>query len=138
MGSFSDYTEGKLLEEVVGKTEYTMPATVYVALTNSAISDANTTLTGIEPATAYGYWRQAAPPSYWSVYSSGAVTNTTAITFPTATGGNWGTLSYFALCDNSTPATPYVLAWGTLTSSKTINTSDQASFAAGDITLSLD
>ena len=40
MGSFTDYLENKVLDHVVGKTSFTMPAVVAVALFTAAPSDA--------------------------------------------------------------------------------------------------
>jgi hypothetical protein len=63
------------------------------------------------------------------------MSNDGAITFPTATG-NWGTVTHFGIFDASTSGN--LLVWGALAVSKVVNTGDTASFATGELDLTLD
>lgn len=131
MGSFSDYLEAKLLDHVVGKTSFTMPSTVYVALYTTAPNDASTAGTpspGVE-VTGGSYARKSTAGADWNAAASGSISNANTITFVTATG-SWGTVLAFALVDSASGA-GNILAWGTLGTSKTIGTGDTASFAGG-------
>lgn len=134
MGSFSDYLENKVLEHIVGKTSYTMPS-AWVALLTATPNDASTGSTVTEPS-GNAYARVAAPGTAWGSASGGSITNSGAeITFPQATG-SWGTVTSFVICDASTGGN--VLAWGTLTSSKTIDPGDTAKFTFSALTITLD
>jgi hypothetical protein len=133
-GSFSDYLELKILEEVVGKTAYVMP-TVYAALCTADPTDAGVgSSMGECLALGSDYARVATAGSDWSTAAAGAIENTTAITFPAATQA-WGHVTHFALVDAS--ASGNMLMHGELTVHKDVTSGDTVSFAAGalDITL---
>jgi hypothetical protein len=137
-GSFSDYAELKILDHLVGKTSWTMP-TAYVALCTSAPSDLSTGATIVEPSTSgTAYARKSTAGADWNSAASGAIDNANAITFATATGAGWGTITHFALVDSGTYGAGNMLAWGSLTVSKAISAGDTASFAAGDLDITLD
>ena len=130
MGSFTDYTENKVLDHITGKTAFTKP-TAYVALFTAAPSDAG----GGTEVTGGSYARVATAGADWNAASAGATTNANAIAFPTATG-SWGTVTHFALMDASTAGN--MLAWGALGTSKTVASGDTAQFAAGALSATLD
>jgi len=133
MGAFTDYLENKMLGHLFG-TAYTVPTTVYMALSTTTPTDAGGNVT--EPS-GNGYARVAIGnnSTNWNAASGGTVTNKTAITFPEATG-SWGTVTHFVLYDAATAGN--ALIWGALTASKAIGTGDTASFAAGALSISLD
>jgi hypothetical protein len=65
--------------------------------------------------------------------------NTNVITFPTASGGNWGTVSYFGIWTHATnTAASDFVGRAQLTSNQTINDTNTASFAIGALTHSFD
>ena len=132
-GSASDYLENKLLEEVVGKTAYTMPK-VYIALLTSAPTDASTGSTIVEPVS-MNYSRITTTGASWATASSGSISNAAILTSPVASG-DWGTITHFALCDAAT--TGNVLVWGELSTSKTVLNGDSLSFAVGSLIITLD
>lgn len=129
MGSFSDYLENKLLDHVFKNTAYTQPTNLYVALFTSAPSDAG----GGTEVSGGAYARVNC--NAWDAAASGALDNTSAITFAQATAA-WGTVTHFAVID-ATSAGNYIV-WGTLTASKSIATGDTAQFAAGELDITLD
>ena len=127
MGSKSNEFETLILNHIFGGSAWNQPTHLYVALSKSTLSDTcfGTNLRG--EVTGGAYARKQCDT--WSV-SNGTSSNNIAITFNQATA-SWGTLVSFAICDHS--STGDVLYYGTLTTSKSIGTSDQAKFATGDI-----
>ena len=131
MGSFSNYWEDEILDHLFGKGAYT-PPTIYVGLSTADPGDDGSGLS--EPA-GNGYARVATAASDWDTASGGTLDSAAAIQFNEATG-NWGTVTHFALFDAASAG--HLLAHGTLTQSKAIDSGDTVRFAAGDITVSLD
>lgn len=131
-GSFSDYLELKLLDHVFSGTAYTAPTTLYVGLYTSAPTDAG----GGTEVSGNNYSRVSCTPSTtFGSASSGAITTIAAVTFPQASG-SWSTVVAFGIFDQATSGN--LIAWGDLTVAKLIQTGDTASFAAGDIDITLD
>ena len=125
--AFTDYLENKLVAHTFSATAYTSPSTVYVALYTVAPTDSTT---GTE-VSGGGYARQSA-----SFTTTGnAATNASAIEYPTATG-NYGTVVATALLDASSGGN--MLAYATLSASKTISTGDVFRIPAGDLDITLD
>jgi hypothetical protein len=133
-GSLSDYAEAKILDHLVGKTSWTMPASVYIALYTALPGDASAS--GTEVASSNNYSRKLTAGADWASATSGAGTssNATVITFATPSG-SWGTVVGFALYDAATVGNE--LAWADLTVSQAVGTGNTVSFAIGALTLSL-
>ena len=131
-GSFSDYLENKLLDHVFRDTAFTAPSTLYVGLYTTAPTDAG----GGTEVSGGSYARvSCVPASTFAAASSGATQTTSTVTFPQASG-TWGTVVAFGIFDQATSGN--LLAWGDLTLSKSISSGDIASFAVGDIDITLD
>jgi hypothetical protein len=134
--TFSDFLENKLLDHAFRNTAYTPPTTLYLGLFTSAPTDAGPGA-GEVSTTSTGYARQSITPSTgFSAASSGSIANTGTISFSAATA-SWGTITHFAIFDALTGSTN-MLAWGALSASKTVGSGDTASFAAGQLTITLD
>jgi hypothetical protein len=131
-GSFSDFLELELLDHVFGNAAYTAPATLYVSLFTATPSDTG----GGTEATGGSYARVAVTnnATNWPAAAAGAKANGTAITFPTASA-SWGVVTQFGIHDASTAGN--LLVWGDLTASKTIDSGDTASFAVGELDITL-
>lgn len=134
-GSFSDYLEAKILDEVFGATAFSAPGTLYVALFTAAPSDSG----GGTEVTGGSYARVAVTnnTTNWPNATGTSPTsksNGTVITFPTATA-NWGTVVAFGIFDASSGGN--LIAWADLNTSRTINSSDTASFGVGSLTITL-
>jgi hypothetical protein len=129
MAAFSDYLENKVLNHVFTNTAYTPATNLYVALFTSQPNDA---LTVGSEVTGNNYSRQ---PVSFTTSVSGTTSNTANVTF-SASGGNWGTVGWFAVFDASSAGN--MLAHGALTSSKVVNDGDTLQFATGDIDITLD
>ena len=134
MAGFTSFLEKEVLDHVFEGSTYEMPKK-WVTLFTAAPADGSS---GTEVTSTGGYTR--IDSTTWTAASTTASTsaftvNSTAIVFPTATG-SWGTVDYFGLCTSS--AAGAILAWSSLTVSKTIATGDSVTFSSGSITIRLD
>ena len=125
--SFSNYLETELLDHVFANNAYTSPTTVYVGLFTSSPTDANS---GTE-VSGGSYVRKVGS----FTVSGNTATTSAAIEWPTATG-SWGTISHIGIYDASSAGN--LLAWASLTASKTIASGDVFRIPAGDIDITLD
>jgi len=125
--SFSNFLENKVLGHVFGATPYTAPTTLYVGLFTSSPGE---TGSGTE-VSGGSYARQTIA---FTVTGSQA-SNTAAVEFPTATA-SWGTITFAAIYDASSGGN--LLAYGALTTSKTIDSGDVFRIPAGDFDINLD
>mgnify|MGYP007010097821 CR=1 FL=1 len=133
MGSKSDVYEVDVLKATTGQATTiltTTPITPWIALFTVAPSDsaAGTEVSG-------GSYARVSSAGKWAAPSAGSVSTNAAVTFATASG-NWGTVVAFAVMTASSGGS--ILMWGTLTTSKAVNTGDTASFASGALTLTED
>jgi hypothetical protein len=131
VAGLSNYYESKILDHMFRNVAFTPPATVYVALFTAAPTDAG----GGTEVSGGGYARQAVTFGAVSGGSPSQIANSAAINFPVATA-SWGTVVAFGLYDAATAGN--LLAWANLTTSKLIDVNDQAQFATGALTISLD
>ena len=129
--SFSNYLETNLLDQIVGKTDYTMP-TAYIAL---FVGNPGETGAGGAEISGNNYARVSTAGGDWNAAVSGSIDNANDITFPQASG-SWGTIDYFAIYDAAT--TGNLLAYGALDTSKAIGNGDTPKFAAGALVITLD
>jgi hypothetical protein len=127
MSSFSDYTENKVVDHVLGTATFTKPTAVYVALFTAAPSDSG----GGTEVSGGSYARVAAT---FSAASGGATSNSGVIDFGTASA-SWGTITHMAIFDASTAGN--MLAWAPLAASKTVASGDAFQVPAGSLTVSL-
>jgi hypothetical protein len=135
MAALSDYLENKIIDHVLRGTSYTAPSNVYVGLMTATPNDTGggTEVSGgsyarVAVATGTGTWNATGG-------TDGTTENTSTITFPTPSAG-WGTVTHFAVYDASTAGN--LLFYAALTTSKTINSGDAVSFAAGALSLQID
>ena len=133
--SFGDYLENELLDHVFGAAAYTAPATLHIGLSTTAPTDAGGNIS--EPSGAAGYARVAVTNNLTNFPAavSGAKANGTVFTFPTATA-SWSTVTHFIIMDQASGGN--MLGSGSLTNPKTIDSGDTASFAVGDLDITLD
>ena len=130
MANLSNYAENKVLDHLFKNTSYTSP-TAYIGYFNNTITDSSvpTEVTG------NGYGRVEISSKMGSA-SSGTITNTSAITFPAASGGDHGVITAIAIYDAATSGN--MIAYGSLTTSKTISDGDQLNIAIGNLSISID
>lgn len=136
MAGFSDYLEKKVLDHVVGKTSFTMPSSVYVALVTVAVTDADTGST-ITEANYTGYARKLTAGSDWNAATGTTAVSTSAnsLAFAACTAGS-STVIGWALVDASSAGN--ILAYGTCTSVVISATQTPATIAAGALSVGLD
>jgi hypothetical protein len=137
MGSFSDYLEKKLIDHTFGTAAYTAATSLYIALSTKTLTDTadGAALNGeVGTGATKGYARKKCKTWDASSATGGDTENTQVVTFATATA-SWGTVKTFAICDKLTKGN--VIAYGTLTTSKTIGVGDTAKFATGAIDVTL-
>jgi hypothetical protein len=111
--AFTNYTDNKLIDHLLGSSTYTKPSTLYVALFVG-----NPTSGGTEVSTSGSAYARVT--STFTI-SGGNATNTAAIEWATATS-SWGTIDWVAIYDASTSGNQLVTAQ--LSSSKTIASGD--------------
>lgn len=132
MSDLSDFFENTIGDHMLRNQAYTPPTTIYVAaFTASTGLEANTGVTG--EVTGGSYARQSVA---LAAFSGGASSNSSDITFPTATA-DWGTVTHSALVDHATNTNfgvdVNVLMWDALAASKVVNNGDTLKFLAGEI-----
>ena len=155
MAAWSDFSENKLIDwffraQAIGITGAsaaagTGPTTLYVALLTAAPSDTGggTEVTGgsyarVAVTSSLANWAgtQGAGTTVASSGTSGTTSNNNAVTFPAPTA-NWGVVTHSAVYDATSGGN--LIAWGALTTSKTVNNGDAApSYAAGQLTFQID
>lgn len=140
MAAMSDYLEVELIKHIFRTGSMTKPTVLAVALCTAATSDSQTGATITEVTNANNYSRTSLNPldANWAATngSNGITSNSSAITFPQASG-SWGTVSHIAICDSATWGAGNVLFHGALAVSKTINNGDTFSFQIGDLQITL-
>ena len=133
MGSFSDYLENELLDHVFKTGAYVQETNLYVALLTSTPDDADTGITLPGELSGGGYVRIKC--NTWDLAAAGATENSQTFTFPQATA-DLGTVTHFAICNATTNGA--CIGWGALSASRVISSGDTASFATGDLDVTLD
>ncbi len=129
LAEFATFLEDELYDHLFRNAAYTSPTTVYAALFDTTASTANLeagTLTGEVSGNAY-----ARTSITFGAPTNGLGANSAAVTFPAASGGNWGTLRYMAIMDASTSGN--VLMYTQMDSDVIINDGNQFQFNTGDI-----
>ena len=131
-------TMAKLIDHINGKTSFTMPATVAMALATATVASTMTGAT-ITEAAYTGYARQTLAAAAFNA-ATGATpsvaTNSGTITFGNCTAGT-KTLLGFTLDDSATTGAGNVLWYGTLTSVTISTTQTPPTVGAGVMNLSM-
>ena len=131
MSSFSDYTENLVLNWLLTTNSATRPTAWYVGLFTAAPSDTG----GGTEVSGSAYARKVTGTISVSGTTPTTATNSAAIEFAAASGGNWGTVTHAAIFDALTSGN--MLAWAPLTTSRTINDGDVFRIPASSLTVTL-
>lgn len=131
--SFVDALEIDVLDHLVGNATWTSPAPVYAALSTTTPTDAGGNVT--EPS-GNAYARVQVPASSWASAASGSIATSADVSFPQASGGNWGTITHVVLYDALTTGNPLVVA--ALSSSVAVNNGNTFTITSGNLTIDLD
>jgi len=138
MPGLSDYAELKILDHSVNKAAWTAP-TPWLALYTATPSDTGGGTEVSTSGTAYGRINLSTHNAGGTVFGSaaaGAITTIADITFATATGAGFGTVTSIGILDASTAGN--LVWWGALGSSKAVGTGDVFKILTGQLTLTLD
>jgi hypothetical protein len=142
MSAMTDFLENKLIDQIFRGQSAPTTATLYVGLFTGAPSDAaggtevsTNAYARVAVTSSLANWAgtQSAGSTVASSGTGGQTSNNTAITFPTPTGGGWGTVTHFAIFDAATGGN--MLLEGALAISKTINEADTVSFPAASLAI---
>lgn len=134
LAGFSNYAENKVLDHITGKTAFTSPGPLYMALCTVAVAETDTGST-ITEANYTGYARKQIATADWAAAASGSATTSAQQQFAACTAGT-STVIGWALCDASTAGN--VIMFGTCTSTVISTTQTPATIAAGALTLTVD
>lgn len=134
MAALSNYLSIALQRTMLGQAQYTMPTTIYLALTTT-VPTAATVGTEVTTGGYTGYTRVSlgASGADFPTPTTTSTANTTAITFPACTGGSGVTIAGFEAYDALTGGNP--LWWGTC--SLQVSNGITPAFGAGALTLGL-
>ena len=127
--SFTNFLETEILDHVFGGAAYTAPATLYLALYTAAPGEAGGGTEVSTTGTAYA--RQTVA----FTTTGNTTSNTAAVEYPTATA-SFGTVTHVGVFDASTGGN--LMAYATLSASKTIDTGDVFRVPAADLDITLD
>ena len=125
--SFTNYLETEILDHVFAGAAYSAPGTHYLALFTAV---ANGEAGSVTELSGSAYARQ----SVAFTTSGNTTSNNAAVEFPTATG-SWGTVTHVGVYDASSSGN--LMAYATLSSSKTIDTGDVFRVPSGDLDITL-
>lgn len=131
MCSFSNYWESSILNHIFGKSNYSLTKVYIGLLTNEPNEDG----TSISEPDFPSYARVLTNASSWDMAFEGSIENISNITFAMACE-NWGKITHFALFDTASDGN--ILAYGSLSPSKNVNSGDIPRFAPGDLLVCLD
>ena len=138
MAALSNYAENEILDVLLGFNSTGFPdiSNTYVALFTS---DPGEDASGNEVSgTSYARVTVGndSGDGKWDASANGVKKNAATITFPAA-GGSWGTVTHVAIFTASS-GTTNLIAYGPLSTSKTVGNADVFSFGIGDLQITLD
>ena len=129
MSAASNYLEDAVLDHVLGNTQYSPAANLYLGLWTADDGLEAGTLTSEVSGGSY-----AREIITFDASSGGTADSASTVTFTTATA-NWGTITHVAIMDAASGGN--VLFHGAVTTSKTIETGDTFQVSAGNLTITL-
>ena len=125
--SFTNFLETEILDHVFAGAAYTAPGTQYLALFTAVADGEAGSVTEVSGG---GYARQTVA----FTTSGNTTSNSAAVEFPTATA-NYGTVTHVGVYDASSSGN--LMAYASLSSSKTIETGDVFRVPSGDLDITL-
>ena len=133
-----DYLEEKTLGHNMGKTSFTMPATVAIALCTTAPEDLKTGVNIVE-ANYTGYARLAVTGGQLTISGTNPtkIATNVKLEFAACTGGSSTVIAY-AIVDSATTSAGNGLYWGTCTSTVISTTQTPATIASGGLEVTED
>jgi len=129
MSEMSDYLENALLNVTLRGVAFTAVSTPYVALFTSDPTDA-----GSGTQVSGGSYARTAVTFSAPSGTSGTITNSADVTFPTCTA-SWGTITHIGIYDALTAGN--LLYYTPLDTSKTIDSGDIFKISTGNLSVTL-
>jgi hypothetical protein len=127
--SFSNFLETEILDHVFAGAAYTAPTTLYLALFTAAPGETGGGTEVTTSGTAY------ARETVAFTTTGNTTSNNASVEYSTATA-TFGTVTHVGVFDASTGGN--LMAYATLSSSKTIDTGDVFRVPTGDLDITLD
>lgn len=137
LAGFSDAVEVKVLNHLTGKTAYTSPGPLYLALTTAAVGDTDTSASLTE-ANYTGYARVQIPSTDWATASAGSVATSAQKAFADCTAGSSTVIGWALSPISTTAGAGDVVMYGTCASVTITTTQTPATVASGALSMSLD
>jgi len=136
MSAATDAAEVLALNFLLTTGTATRPTSWFIGLHTG---DPGESGTANEVANLYSYARTAVTFDAAASPSTGLTfcDNSATVTFPTASGGNFGTITHISIKASATYATTTSYFKGALTTSKTVNDGDTFQIQAGQLVISL-
>src|SRR5210317_1331640 len=128
--SLTNAFETHTLQYLLTTDSVTRPTAWYIALFTSDPTDTGSA--GTEVSTGTGYARTAVTFSV----TADTATNSAAVEFPAASGGNWGTITHIGVLTASSAGD--MIVHSALTTAKAINDGDVFRIPTGDLDITLD
>lgn len=132
----ADYFEGKMLGLMFGSRAFTPPATYYLGLWTTTLSDPSTGSTAGE-VSGGSYARVSVTnnsANFDDPAGQGATQNTLLLTWPLATAA-WGTVTYVGICDAATAGN--LVGYASFASPIVVSQYDTVIFQPGDLDITL-
>ena len=127
--SFTNTYENHVMQYVFTSGSVTRPTAWYIGLFTADPTDAGTQTSEVS---GFGYARTAVTFSV----TADTATNSAAVEFPAASGGNWGTITHIGVLTASSAGD--MIVHSALTTAKAINDGDVFRIPTGDLDITLD
>lgn len=138
MSEKTQFLADDILDHLRNGTAWTQPTAIYLALFIGDPGLVGNAATEVDPTPTTGddtaYARQAI--TFGTAASAGSISNTAAVTFPAVVlvGGDY-TVTHVGICLSATEGANDVMYVSALPAAKTLTTSEQLTFAIGDLTI---
>ena len=135
--SFSNSFENAVLDAMLGGSASLLGGSVDIALSTTNPGEDGTGIT--EPGAGYTRVTINNDGAEWGAAVGGVKSNTNVITFPQASGGNWGLISHWALYESGIMRLYGEIDDGLgVPTPRQVNDGDTFKFLAGKLRISLD
>lgn len=132
MANMTDLLERELIDGLLGVTQYTSPAVIYLGLYTSDPTDTGTAATEIATAS----YERVALTGKFVASGNGTSINTGTIAFPVA-GESWGTITHIGFHKTGVKGTADMIMHGSLFIGASIDIGATFQFLIGDLTITL-
>jgi hypothetical protein len=132
--SVANYMANKILDYNFSQAAYTVPATLYMALSTSPIVATDTSAAGEVTGNAYARVAVTNNASNFPASALASKTNGNSISFPESTG-TWGTITYIAFFDALSGGN--LIYFEALPVAKTVQAQTTVVFSTGALTISM-